>query len=87
MFEQPLGNSHGWRDVGDVVACPVCERRSVYSRGEDRFFHLDGSANAECWCYISRGGLVPQPVLGGDSGVDGQAPAEAGTDELGRRAA
>jgi hypothetical protein len=88
MFElQPLDNSRGWRYVGDVVACPVCDRRSVYSREQDRFFHCDGSANAECWCYISKGGLVPRPILGGDSGVDDQAPGEAGTDELGRQVA
>jgi hypothetical protein len=83
---RPIGNDRGWRLVGDVVACPVCERRAVYNRGEDRFFHLDGSTNAECWCYISRGGLVPRPIL--DPGDDEhQAPAEAGTGELGRRVA
>jgi hypothetical protein len=49
-----------WRLVGDVVACPVCDRRSVYNRDEDRFFHLDGSANAECWCAISRGETIPR---------------------------
>jgi hypothetical protein len=66
MF-QFLDNSRGWRVVGDVVVCPVCERRSVYNRGEDRFFHLDGSANAECWCAIS-GGLVPRPIVAHDNG-------------------
>lgn len=63
---QPLDNSRGWRLIGDVVVCPVCQRRSVYSREQDRFFHLDGSTNAQCWCYISQGGLVPRPILGGD---------------------
>jgi hypothetical protein len=51
------------------VACPVCARRSTYDRDSDRYFHLDGSANAECWCAISRGETVARRV-------DGQAPAE-----------
>ncbi len=81
MFElQPLDNPRGWRHVGDVVACPVCSRRSVYSRELDRFFHLDGSANRFCWVAISRGDLQPRPILAGGSG-DGdehQAPPPAG---------
>jgi hypothetical protein len=72
---RPIGNSRGWRLVGEVVACPVCSRRSVYNRDQDRFFHCDGSANAECWCYISRGGLVPRPILGGGPGDQHQAAA------------
>lgn len=86
---EPIDNSRGWRLIGDLVSCPVCARRSVYNRGEDRFFHCDGSANAECWCYISAGGLVPRPILaGGDGDDEHQAPAGvAEGDELGRRVA
>jgi hypothetical protein len=77
MFElQPLNNHRGWRYIGDVMVCPCCERRSVYSRGENRFFHLDGSANIACWVHISSGRLVPRPVLaGGSGGGDGQQAA------------
>lgn len=75
MFElKPLDNNRGWRYIGDVVVCPVCSRPSVYNRGEDRFFHLDGSANIRCWVHISRGDLELRPVLGGDDGVEHQAP-------------
>lgn len=78
MFElQPLDNSRGWRYVGDAVVCPVCERRSVYNREQDRFFHLDGSANAECWCFISRGGLQPREILAGGSGDGDEHQAAA----------
>jgi hypothetical protein len=73
---RPLDNSRGWRLVGDVVACPVCARRSVYNREQDRFFHADGSANIPCWVHISRGGLVPRPILAGGDGDEHQAPAE-----------
>jgi hypothetical protein len=65
MFElQPLDNSRGWRLVGDVVACPVCERRSVYNRDQDRFFHCDGTDNRQCWCAISRGETLPRRIMG-----------------------
>ena len=79
MFElQPLDNPRGWRYVGDAVHCPVCERRSVYNREQDRFFHLDGSANRFCWAAISSGQLVPRPILAGEpgGGDEHQAPAD-----------
>jgi hypothetical protein len=62
---RPIENKRGWHVVGDVVTCPVCGRRSVYNRDEDLFFHQDGSASTECWCAITRGGLIPQPIMGG----------------------
>ncbi len=73
---QPLNNARGWRYVGDVVSCPVCQRRSCYNRGEDRFFHLDGSANIRCWVHISSGQLVPRPIVAGGDGDEHQAPGE-----------
>jgi len=76
---QPLGNNRGWRLVGDVVACPVCERRSVYNRDQDRFFHLDGTNNRYCWCAISRDDLKPRPIpAGGSGGVDEHQAAAPG---------
>jgi len=55
MKLKPLDNPRGWRYIGDAVTCPVCGRRSFYSRGEDRFVHSDGSANRHCWVALSRG--------------------------------
>jgi hypothetical protein len=75
MFE-PLDNPRGWRYVGDVVVCPVCARRSVYSRGEDRYFHSDGSANVRCWVAISSGQLAPRPMLVGGDGDEHQAAGD-----------
>jgi hypothetical protein len=39
----------------DGVLCPSCGRKSVYSRGLDRYVHLDGSDSRDCWLRISRG--------------------------------
>jgi hypothetical protein len=75
MFE-PLNNDRGWRYLGDVVVCPCCGRRSVYNRGEDRYFHADGSVNIRCWVHISSGRLVPQPILAGGDDDGHQAPAD-----------
>jgi predicted GIY-YIG superfamily endonuclease len=35
--------------------CPACQRTARYDRGLDRYFHLDGTDNLECWAAISRG--------------------------------
>ena len=47
---KPLDNPRGWH-----VVCPVCRARAVYSRDLDRYFHVDGSVNVQCWVAISRG--------------------------------
>ena len=80
MFK-PLHNSGGWRCVGSVVVCPVCERRSVYNRVLDRFFHCDGADNRFCWVAITSGRLVPQPILAGD-----ERPVERPVEGPGRAA-
>jgi hypothetical protein len=49
----------GWRVVCEYAACPVCGRGSFYHRGLDRYFHLDGCGNVECWVHISRGEPTP----------------------------
>jgi hypothetical protein len=74
---RPVGNPRGWRLVGDVCVCPACERRSVYSREHDRFFHCDGSANIACWVRISSGELVPRPIVAGGSGGGDEHQAAA----------
>ena len=35
--------------------CPCCGGESIYSRDLDRYLHLDGTGNRECWVAISRG--------------------------------
>jgi len=39
-------------------ACPACGFDSIYARQLDRFFHIDGSDNIDCWCAISRGDVA-----------------------------
>lgn len=41
--------------------CPVCLRESWYWRALDRYIHVDGSANVDCWVYIARGDLEDEP--------------------------
>jgi hypothetical protein len=65
MFElKPIGNPRGWHP-----ACPACERPSFYHRELDRYFHVDGTTNRQCWCAISRGETVSRVV-------EHQAPAK-----------
>jgi hypothetical protein len=45
--------------------CPACGRESVYVRDLDRFLHLDGSGNRECWCAISPRRPSTTPFIGG----------------------
>jgi hypothetical protein len=40
-------------------SCPACGKLSTYSRGEDRYIHIDGTDNRPCWAAISRG----DPIL------------------------
>jgi predicted ATP-dependent serine protease len=43
--------------------CPHCASWSIYLRDEDRYLHVDGTPNRECWAAISRGDKPAQPVL------------------------
>jgi hypothetical protein len=67
---RPVVNDRGWHKVDEYDTCPACLRRSAYLRSHDRFVHLDGSANVECWCAISRGETMPRRAVR-------RAPAEA----------
>lgn len=35
--------------------CPDCGKASAYVWHQDRFFHIDGTANRHCWLAILRG--------------------------------
>lgn len=39
----------------DEVACPVCGRESFYRGDRDRYFHVWGEDNRECWAAITSG--------------------------------
>jgi hypothetical protein len=41
-------------------SCPVCGTLSTYSRGDDRYLHLDGTDNRACWAHLSRGLPTPE---------------------------
>lgn len=37
------------------LPCPVCARPSILYQPLDRFLHLDGSSNVECWHALTSG--------------------------------
>lgn len=60
--EHPLyniaGNSRTSEGAGrpfDLLPCPACGVESFYRRTMDRFYHLDGSDNLDCWVSCTRG--------------------------------
>lgn len=51
-----LGNGQGSEAAGGVnVRCPMCGADAFYSRPMDRFVHIDGSANQDCWRRMTSG--------------------------------
>lgn len=41
----------------DELLCPRCKKPAFYRRTEDRFYHLDGSCNRDCWLECTRGNV------------------------------
>lgn len=39
----------------DKTFCPVCSKPACYSTHLDRYFHLDGDRNDDCWLRLARG--------------------------------
>lgn len=56
--ERPIFNivhNKSPRSPAPITCCPCCNRESIYDRAYDRYFHLDGTNNRECWAAISSG--------------------------------
>lgn len=45
----------------ELEKCPACGSRSLLVRQLDRYVHIDGSENHDCWLRISRGEVQCPP--------------------------
>jgi len=55
QYNRQLNYSPTTNQKFDVVPCPVCGLNSFYRYTMDRYYHVLGKDNRECWIAISNG--------------------------------